>query len=192
DDGWLTAWKGVRELDGRLPVSRLLAEGIDLVENDQGQALAADEMVETRGRVRPALRQGRKILLVCREAGLARRVPGEPESGGDMVRARGSIGRASMRASLAMGLLVLASPSVPAENLAVFEVRVDGKAQTWSLAQVQKLPLANFTNRQGQRRTAVLLSTLLERSGAPLERTAAVTVIGLGGDTTKGPATKTL
>ena len=96
-----------------------------------------------------------------------------------------------------VGALLAAGASIAAEKtdkaLTTFEVRQDGKVvKTWALSQVQKLPAAKFDNRRGKKRPAVLLSTLLERSGIPVERVAAVTVIGLGGDTKKGPSTKTL
>ncbi len=94
--------------------------------------------------------------------------------------------------AFAIGLM-LAGSAAAAENLGAFEVRVDGKiVKRWDRAQVQKLPAAKFTNRTGKARTAVLLSTLLEKSGVPMDRVAAVTVTGLGGDMEKGPSTKRL
>lgn len=81
--------------------------------------------------------------------------------------------------------------ALAAEDLTVFEVRIDGATTTtWSLPKVQTLPLTQFTNRQGKPRTAVLLATLLERSAVPMDRVVAVMVTGLGGDTRKGSATK--
>jgi hypothetical protein len=64
DDGWLTLWRGIRSLEGTLTVAQLLTEGLDGVEDEQGHRLAADQPVETGGHVRPALRKGRRILVV--------------------------------------------------------------------------------------------------------------------------------
>ncbi len=111
-----------------------------------------------------------------------------------------TIGRRIWTASAVLGIALLGVAGLgfaegPAaahkENLATIEVRVDGKAaKTWTRAQVRKLPQAGFTNRQGKKRTAVLLSTLLDKSGVAMGRVAAVTVTGVGGDTEKGPASK--
>ncbi len=113
-----------------------------------------------------------------------------------------TIGRRFWTASAVLGIALLGVAGLgfaegPAaahkENLATVEVRVDGKAKkTWTRAQIRKLPQAQFTNRQGKQRTAVLLSTLLEKSGVAPDRVATVSVTGVGGDTEKGPATKNL
>lgn len=66
NDGWLTLWRRVRELDGALSVAELLAEGIDAVVDEQGGPLAPSEVIETRERVRPALRKGQAVLVVRR------------------------------------------------------------------------------------------------------------------------------
>ena len=51
------------------------------------------------------------------------------------------------------------------ENLASFQVRQDGKVvKTWTLGEIHKLPPVPFENRQGKKRQAVLLSTLLVES----------------------------
>lgn len=81
DDGWLTLWEGIRELEGPLSVGRLLAAGLDAVEDERGRRLSADEIVETRGRVRPALRGGQKVLLV-RRLGTGGWSAVKPERGG--------------------------------------------------------------------------------------------------------------
>jgi len=95
--------------------------------------------------------------------------------------------------ALGFGWLLAATAWAAGENLGSFEVRQDGKVvKTWTLSEIRKLPLVPFENRQGKNRQAVLLSTLLERSGVPLKRIAAVTVMGLGGDTKKGPSTRTI
>lgn len=70
EDGWLTLWEeGRRELEGVLSVPELLAAGLDAVEDESGGRLGTDEVVDTRGRVRPALRRGARVLLVRRDAG---------------------------------------------------------------------------------------------------------------------------
>src|SRR5258708_29390549 len=93
--------------------------------------------------------------------------------------------------ALGFGWLLAATAWAADENLASFQVRRDGKVvKTWTLGEIRKLPLVPFENRQGKNRQAVFLSTLLERSGVPLERIAAVTGTGLGGDTEKGPRTR--
>ena len=63
-DGRLTLWRGIRELTGKQPVSRLLKEGIDAVLDDAGNALAEDVLVETQGKVRPLIRDGGLVLRV--------------------------------------------------------------------------------------------------------------------------------
>lgn len=101
-----------------------------------------------------------------------------------------SRGRRGAIGWLVVGLLLVPA-AVPAEELATFEVRAAGRpAKTWTLASVRKLKLVDFENRQGKKRTAVRLSTLITGSRIPLERVAVVRVTGLGGDATKGPATR--
>ena len=91
-DGWLTLWAGVRELEGTLSVAQLLAAGLDAVEDaERGQRLGMTALVETEARVRPALRDGQKVLLVRRATtgewravkpegwGLSRRPVGRPD-----------------------------------------------------------------------------------------------------------------
>lgn len=97
-----------------------------------------------------------------------------------------------------VGLAVLigflpAAPAPAAETLERLEVRVGGQpVRTWTRARVGRLPQADFTIGREGKRTAVLVSTLLDRSGVPLDRLAAARVTGLGGDTKKGPATKAI
>ena len=66
DDGWLTLWGRIREIDGALSVGRLLEEGLDAVEDERGRPLSTDEAVQTGGRMRPALHRGRRVLVVRR------------------------------------------------------------------------------------------------------------------------------
>lgn len=80
DDGWLTLWREIRELEGTISVAQLLSHGVDAVEDEQGHRLDSAQLVDTRGRVRPALRGGRKILLV-RPGGGGWRVI-KPDEGG--------------------------------------------------------------------------------------------------------------
>jgi hypothetical protein len=63
-DGWLTLWSGLCPLEGMLSVERLVAAGLDAVEDEAGVVLPTGALVETTGRVRPALRGGRRVLLV--------------------------------------------------------------------------------------------------------------------------------
>jgi hypothetical protein len=65
-DGWLTLWSGLRRLEGALTVERLVAAGVDAVEDEAGAALPGGTLVDTTGRMRPALRGGRRVLLVRR------------------------------------------------------------------------------------------------------------------------------
>jgi hypothetical protein len=196
NDGRLTMLGRIRELDGVQTVSALLAAGpIARVCDAAGTPLPPEAAVETAGKVRPWLRGGGAGTGggACGRRDVAARAQG----GVSM-----TIGRRIETTSavlviillLVAGLaLVAAGPAAAAqkENLATFEVRVDGKAKkTWTRAQIRKLPQAEFTNRQGKKRTAVLLSTLLEKSGVAMDRVATVTVSGLGGDTEKGPQSK--
>ena len=81
NDGWLTLCEGIRDMEGPMAVGGLLAAGLDAVEDERGQGLAVEEVVETRGRVRPALRGGRKVVLV-RRVGMKGWMTVKPESGG--------------------------------------------------------------------------------------------------------------
>lgn len=83
DDGWLTLWDGIREIDGPVSVARLLEEGLDAIEDERGRRLAIDEVVETGGRIRPALRQGRRVLLVRRSIETGAWCPVKPDRGGE-------------------------------------------------------------------------------------------------------------
>jgi hypothetical protein len=75
NDGWLTLFDGMCQSDDVLSVERLLAGGIDRVEDEGGSELALDQIVDTAGRARPAVREGRKVLLVHRsESGIWRSV----------------------------------------------------------------------------------------------------------------------
>jgi tRNA(Ile2) C34 agmatinyltransferase TiaS len=77
-DGWLTLWEGIDRLEGVLSVERLLAGGVDRVEDEHGRRLPASELVDTAGRARPAVREGRRVLLVRRsESGTWRSVKPE-------------------------------------------------------------------------------------------------------------------
>ncbi len=70
EDGRFIALRGIREFEGRARVAEILARSaVESVETEDGSALAATELVETGGWVRPALRGGRPVLRVRRDAG---------------------------------------------------------------------------------------------------------------------------
>jgi hypothetical protein len=52
-----------------MSVQELRCEGIDAVVDTSGRDLAASEVIETDGRLRPSLKHGRKVLVVIREPG---------------------------------------------------------------------------------------------------------------------------
>lgn len=68
-DGWLTLWDGIGQAEGTQSVEELMASGLDGVEDERGCRLPGDEVVDTGGRVRPAVRGGRRVLLVRRSEG---------------------------------------------------------------------------------------------------------------------------
>lgn len=61
------------------------------------------------------------------------------------------------------------------------EIVVNGQvAKTWSEKALKALPPAEFKNRAGRSRKAVLLSTVLKKSAVALDKVTAVKVIGEG------------
>jgi hypothetical protein len=81
DDGRFLSLPGARQIAGALTVGELLARlSIDAVVDESDAPLAADEVIDTRGWVRPDLRGGRVLLKVERGPGgwaVARKKPGE-------------------------------------------------------------------------------------------------------------------
>jgi tRNA(Ile2) C34 agmatinyltransferase TiaS len=70
DDGRFIGLAGIRDLEGVLTVGEILARSaIARVETGEGERLADDVRVDTRGWVRPALRGGQAVLRVRRDEG---------------------------------------------------------------------------------------------------------------------------
>lgn len=64
DDGWVTQWRKLRDLAGVLSVAIIQREGCEVIDQESGARLAAEELVDTRGKVRPLLDGGRLVLQV--------------------------------------------------------------------------------------------------------------------------------
>ena len=70
EDGRFIGLAGIRDLAGELRVGEIVAKSaVARVETVDGERLADDVVVDTRGWVRPALRGGEPVLRVRREAG---------------------------------------------------------------------------------------------------------------------------
>jgi tRNA(Ile2) C34 agmatinyltransferase TiaS len=68
EDGRFIALRGIRDLEGKVRVSDILARSaVEFVEAEDGTALAPEEVVDTLGWVRPTLRGGRPVLRVRRD-----------------------------------------------------------------------------------------------------------------------------
>ncbi len=68
DDGRFIDLAGIRDLKGRCPVARILAEtGVDRVVDGQGAELAPEVEVDTRDWIRPDLRDGLAVFELRRE-----------------------------------------------------------------------------------------------------------------------------
>jgi hypothetical protein len=65
-DGWLTQGGQLRRLQGVRPVSALRAHGCEVVDSATGEGLPDNVLVDTRGKVRPGLREGRLVLRARR------------------------------------------------------------------------------------------------------------------------------
>ena len=82
EDGRFVGLRGIRDLGGVVAVGEILGRsGVAAVETADGRALPADAPVDTRDWVRPSLRRGRPVLVVCEEDGGW--VPGERRSKDD-------------------------------------------------------------------------------------------------------------
>lgn len=70
DDGRFLTLLGARAIKGEIAVGELKSRvAIDVVADQEGRALGDDEVIDTRGRVRPELRGGRIVLDVRRQDG---------------------------------------------------------------------------------------------------------------------------
>ena len=68
NDGRYIHLAGIRDLEGRCSVERILAEtGVDRVVDDRGGVLEPDVEIETRSWIRPDLRDGLAVFRVRRE-----------------------------------------------------------------------------------------------------------------------------
>jgi len=77
EDGRFISLPGIRELEGVLPVSEILARSaIGAVEDEEGRPVAPEARIDTTDWVRPSLRGGRPVLRVRREG--EHLVPAEP------------------------------------------------------------------------------------------------------------------
>jgi hypothetical protein len=81
-DGRFIGLRGIRDLDGSLSVAEICGRsGVEEVRRAEGGTIGRDGVVDTRGWVRPALIEGRAVLVVKEESG--RLVPFEQRSKDD-------------------------------------------------------------------------------------------------------------
>ena len=82
EDGRFIGLAGIRDLDGVLPAGEIVARsGVERVQTSAGRPVADDELVDTRGWVRPNLIGGRATFVVREEGG--RLLPNERRSQDD-------------------------------------------------------------------------------------------------------------
>jgi hypothetical protein len=82
EDGRFIGLPGIRRLSGTMRVADILGgSAVAAVETTDGRPLSADIRVDTRDWVRPSLRGGRPVFVVCEEGG--RWVPSERRSKDD-------------------------------------------------------------------------------------------------------------
>jgi hypothetical protein len=68
EDGRFIALRGIRDLDGVLPVREILGRSaVVAVETVEGEPLGPEVQIDTQGWVRPSLRGGRPVLRVRRD-----------------------------------------------------------------------------------------------------------------------------